>query len=214
MNIIIIGCGRVGSGLANVLSAKKHNVAIIDQDPASFEKLGANFKGKQIIGIGFDQEALLKAGIEKADALAAVTVSDEANLVAARMAKVVYKVPRVAARVYEPRKATIFKRMGLHIISPVTIGIERLANILSFNQIGSGVQIGAGQITMVDLSVSPLMIGHPVNSINMPTESQIVAITRDGKTFLPSAATLFDKDDLVHIAMLESASERINRLWS
>jgi trk system potassium uptake protein TrkA len=107
MKVIIIGCGRVGAGLAKNLSIQGIDVSVIDSDPKAFELLGPTFKGKTFVGIGFDQKVLKDAGIERADALAAVTASDEVNLVAARMAKMVFKVPRVSARVYEPQKAKI-----------------------------------------------------------------------------------------------------------
>jgi trk system potassium uptake protein TrkA len=119
MKVIIIGCGRVGAGLAKNLSLQGIDVSIIDKDPKAFEALGKTFKGKTFVGIGFDEKLLKEAGIEKADALAAVTASDEANLVAARAAKVAFKVPRVAARVYEPNKAKIYRRLGIQTISPL-----------------------------------------------------------------------------------------------
>ena len=135
MKIIIIGCGRVGSGLARMLSNRGHQVTVIDSDPVAFERLGKAFKGKTVVGIGFDRQAILDAGIEKADAFAAVTASDEANAVAARIAKNVFKVPRVAARIYDPRKADIYRRLGMQTISPVALGISRMAELLSFSNL-------------------------------------------------------------------------------
>jgi len=136
MKIIIVGCGRVGSALTLDLSLRGHQVTVIDNDPLAFESLGLAFKGEKVVGVGFDREILIKAGIQKADALAAVTVSDEANVVAARIAKQVFRVPRVAARVYDPRKAEIYRRLGISTISPVAVGSARLAELLSYTNLG------------------------------------------------------------------------------
>src|SRR5512137_1649154 len=111
MRIIIIGCGRVGAGLAQTLSDRRHEVTIVDIDPAAFERLSPGFKGKTVIGVGFDREVLLQAGVERADGFAAVTSSDEANIVAARLARQVFRVPRVVARVYDPRQAEVYRRL-------------------------------------------------------------------------------------------------------
>ena len=143
MKIIIVGCGRVGAGLAKNLSLQGLDVTVIDKNKSAFDALGSSFKGKTVEGIGFDQRVLSKAGIEKADALAAVTASDEANIVAARMARSFYKVPFVAARVYEPQKAKIYRRLGIQTISPVTLGIERLTNILVYPNLNVERTLGA-----------------------------------------------------------------------
>ena len=213
MKIIIIGCGRVGSGLAKALSLQKVDVVVIDQDPKAFQRLGKNFEGKTVTGIGFDEQVLLDAGIRTADALAAVTHSDEVNLVASRLAKVVFKVPRVAARVYEPQKAKIFRRLGLHTISPVTLGIDRLADLLVSSTITPEKPLGAGQVSIVDLDVTNNMIGHSPIDINTPTEIQVIAITRNGKTFLPNPAIRFEKDDLVHVVVTNVSLEKLKKLF-
>ena len=120
--IITIGCRRTGSGLARILTAKGHAVTMVDIDPEAFERLGPRFAGRIVLGVGFDRDVLIQAGIERADGLAAMTSSDEANVVAARIAREVFKVPRVVARLYDPRKADIYKRLGLQTIQPVTSG--------------------------------------------------------------------------------------------
>ena len=160
MKIIIIGCGRVGSGLARMLSNRDHQVTMIDSDPLSFERLGKNYKGKTVVGIGFDRQTLLDAGIEKADAFAAVTASDEANAVAARIAKNVFRVPRVAARIYDPRKADIYRRLGMQTISPVALGIVRMAELLSFSNLAVVDSLGSGEVKIVDIEVPPMLAGR------------------------------------------------------
>ena len=153
MKIIIVGCGRVGSRLARTLSLQGHTVTVVDKDPTAFEQLGASFKGKTVTGIGFDQDVLKQAGIQHVDALAAVTSSDETNVVTARLAKRVFHVPRVAARVYDPRKAEIYRRLGLQTISPVALGSVQLAELLSFSHLDTVATLGSGDVHIVDVEI-------------------------------------------------------------
>jgi trk system potassium uptake protein TrkA len=121
MHIIIIGCGRVGSQLAQILSSEGHNVVIIDKNANSFKRLGPDFNGITITGVGFDPEILKRAGIERADALAAVTNGDNSNIMASEIAKKIYKVSRVITRIYDPLRADIYKKFGLNTIGTTTI---------------------------------------------------------------------------------------------
>jgi trk system potassium uptake protein TrkA len=214
MKIIIIGCGRVGSGLARMLSNRGHQVTVIDSDPVAFERLGKAFKGKTVVGIGFDRQAMLDAGIEKADAFAAVTASDEANAVAARIAKNVFKVPRVAARIYDPRKADIYRRLGMQTISPVALGISRMAELLSFSNLAVSESIGSGEVKIVDIEIPSMLIGHTTSELTIPAEVQVTAVTRNGKTFLPISGAVFEKGDIVHLAVLATSQDRLKDLVS
>src|SRR6204780_1343903 len=114
-----MGCGRVGSRIAHTLEDLGHSVAIIDQDPDAFRKLSAGFKGKKITGIGFDQHVLIEAGIEQADAFAAVSSGDNSNVIAARVARESFGVKRVAARIYDPRRAEVYQRLGIPTVATV-----------------------------------------------------------------------------------------------
>ena len=213
MKVIIIGCGRVGAWLAKALSIQNIDVSIIDSDPKSFNLLGPTFKGKKFVGIGFDQKVLSDAGIEQADALAAVTASDEANLVAARMAKVVYRVPRVTARVYEPEKAKIYRRMGIQTVSPVTLGIDRMTSLIINPQLVIERMIGAGQVRLVDVDITPQLNNHSVKETEVPGELHIVAITRSGKTFLPNPATKFKTGDIAHLFVTTGSTNKVKRIF-
>jgi trk system potassium uptake protein TrkA len=121
MHIIIVGCGRVGSQLAQILSSEGHNVVIIDKNPSAFKRLGTDFNGITITGVGFDPEILKRAGIERADALAAVTNGDNSNIMVSQIAKKMYNVPRVITRIYDPLRADIYKKFGLNTIGTTTI---------------------------------------------------------------------------------------------
>jgi trk system potassium uptake protein TrkA len=212
MKIIIIGCGRVGSGLARMLSNRGHQVTMIDSDPLSFERLGKNYKGKTVVGIGFDRQTLLDAGIEKADAFAAVTASDEANAVAARIAKNVFRVPRVAARIYDPRKADIYRRLGMQTISPVALGIARMAELLSFANLAVVDSLGSGEVKIVDIEVPSMLTGRRMEELIIPGEVHVSAISRKGRTFLPLSGTSFEEGDIVHLSVLATSQDRLKDL--
>jgi trk system potassium uptake protein TrkA len=211
MKIIIIGCGRMGSGLAQALTLRGHTITVVDTDPAAFERLGPAFKGRTVVGIGFDRDVLIQAGIERADGLAALTESDEANAVAARMASQIFRVPRVVARLYDPRKAEIYRRLGLRTIAPVTWAVNRMADQLCFTEMERVVTLGS-EVDIMDVEVPALLVGRTVNELTSPGEIQVVAVSRGGKTFLPTFGTVFQEGDLVHLAVLSSSVDRLRSL--
>jgi len=212
MRILIIGCGRVGSGLANTLTSRGHSVAVVDKDPLAFEKLGEKFKGQTILGIGFDREVLLDAGIERADGLAAVTASDEANVVAARIARDIFHVPRVVARLYDVRQAEIYKRLGLQTIAPTGWGIDRIADLLLYSPLETVLSIGGGNVEIVEAEVPRLLVGKTVRDLTVAGEIHVVSITRATKTFLPTQGTIFQDGDLLHLAVLTTSTNRLTEL--
>lgn len=212
MRVLIVGCGRAGSGLARTMLLRGHQVTVVDKDPEAFKRLGPNFKGRQVVGIGFDRDVLLEAGIQRADGFAAVTASDEANVVAARIARQVFRVPKVVARLYDPGQAEIYRRLGLQTIAPVSWGIERIADLLLQSDLDVEYHIGAGEVNLVVHSAPPLLVGRNVNSITVPGEVHVVAVTRSGKTFLPSLGTVFLEGDVLHLAVLASSTSRLDEL--
>ena len=119
MKSIIIGCGRVGAGLAQSLCQRSQSVTVVDQDATAFERLGTGFTGQTIVGTGFDRDVRLHAGIERADGLAAVTGRDETNVVLARLARQMFRVPRVIARLHDPRHAEVYRRLGIQTMTPL-----------------------------------------------------------------------------------------------
>ena len=209
MKILIIGCGRVGAGLAKTLMGRGHSVTIIDKDPLAFEKLGDKFKGQTILGVGFDREVLLKAGIERADGMAAVTSSDEANVVASRIARDFFHVPRVIARLYDVRQAEIYKRLGIQTIAPTGWGINRIADLLLYSPLETVSSLGSGEVEMVAVEVPRLLVGKTVRDLTVAGEIHIVSITRDNKTFLPTLGTIFREQDLLHLAVLTTSTNRL-----
>ena len=211
MRIIIVGCGRMGAALAKTLGLQGHDVTVVDTDPTAFERLDQTLRCRTVVGVGFDRDVLTKAGIQRADGLAAVTPSDETNVVAARLASQVFKVPRVVARLYDPRKAEIYHRLGLQTIAPVTWGVHRIADLLCYSQLDPVVSLGA-DVDIVQLDLPPQLAGRTVKDLTIPGELQVVAISRGGKTFLPSLGTAFQPGDLIHLALLASSADRVRAM--
>ncbi len=212
MKFILIGCGRMGVALARALILREHTVTLVDKDPAAFERLGPHFKGKTVAGIGFDREVLLEAGIQKCDGLAAVTDSDEANVVTGRVASQIFRVPRVVARLYDPAKAEIYRRLGLQTISTVAWGTNRIADLLCYSQFDTLDSLGAGQVDRVDLDIPARLEGRTVADLTVAGEIQVIAVTRGGKTFLPTPGTVFQAGDLLHLALAGTSIDRLKAM--
>jgi len=212
MKIIVIGCGRVGAGLAQTLSQRKHQVTIVDRDPLAFEKLGNQFKVQAIPGFGFDRDVLMKAGIERADGVAAVTSSDEVNVVASQVAREFFHVPSVVARVADARQAEIYKRLGIQTIAPTTWGINRIADLLLYSPLQTVSSFGSGDVELVEVQVPLLLVGKTGRDLTLAGEIHIVSITRANKTFLPTQGTIFRAGDLLHLAVLTTSESRLKEL--
>jgi trk system potassium uptake protein len=212
MKIIIMGCGRVGEQAARFLSEEGHNVTIIDQDEIALGRLGGNFKGSKIKGVGFDRQILINAGIEHADAFAATSSSDNANIVAARIARIVFHVPIVITRLYDPRRAEIYRRLGLITISSTTWGAERICELISHADFDPVFSFGSGEVNLVAVELPPQLVGRQVRDLTVPGEIIVVNITRQGKALLPLSGTEFREDDLLHLAVAAQAMDRLKSM--
>ncbi|QXE92749.1 potassium channel family protein [Geomonas subterranea] len=212
MRIIVIGCGRLGGALAGALSRRGMEVAVVDRDEAAFGRLPPSFAGIKVAGMGFDREVLVRAGIESADALAALTASDEVNAVSARAARLVFKVPRVVARLYDPGKAEAYRRLGIPTISHVTWGVGRIIELLCYSPLEQVQSLGGGEVELVQVELPPLLAGRSVGELTLVGEIMVVAVTRQGRTLIPTPGTLFQHGDLVHLALLTSSSQRLKHL--
>jgi len=130
MNIVIMGCGRVGAQLAAILDEEGHKVTILDRDTYSFRRLPGNFRGTALVGDGTDEDILIRAGIEEAHAFVAVTQGDNRNVMASQIAKHIFNVPKVACRVYDPLREEMYHALGLETISPTTVGAKLLKDLI------------------------------------------------------------------------------------
>lgn len=212
MRFIVTGCGRTGAGLAELLDRAGHDVTVIDADGAAFERLGSSFGGSTVRGVGFDRTVLLTAGIEHADGVAAVTGNDEVNAVVSRLASRVFRVPKVVARLHDPLKAGIYRRLGVQVVAPVDWSIHRTADLLTFAQAGVITSLGSGQVDLVEASAPALLEGRTVDEIAVPGEILPVAMSRAGRTFIPSGATVVHSGDILHMAVVGASRERLEAL--
>ena len=213
MKVIIMGCGRLGAQVAQLMCEENHDVTVIDADANTLKRLGEGFRGKKIIGIGFDRDVMIGAGIERADAFAATSPSDNANVIAARIARNVFKVPRVLARLYDPQRAEIYKRLGLLTISSTTLGAERIRALLTHEEFDPILTFGSGEVFMLTLEVPYQLVGRMVKHISIPGEIQVVSLSRQGHAFIPLSGTEFQAGDIIHLAILATSMARITDLF-
>lgn len=212
MKVIIMGCGRVGEQLGRLMVDEGHEVAVIDSDPSALARLGLDFKGRRIRGVGFDRSTLLEAGIERADAFAATSSSDNANIVAARIARNIFRVPRVVARLYDPRRAEIYRRLGLLTISSTTWAAERIRELILHAELDPRFTFGHGEVCVVSIETPPQLIGRMVKDLIVPGEINVAAITRQGQAFIPLSGTEFHDGDVIHLLVLSTAMDRFKAL--
>jgi trk system potassium uptake protein TrkA len=207
-----MGCGRVGSQVSLLLD-KEHNVTVIDhRDTDALLRLGPDFKGRVINGLGFDENILMEAGIKEADAFIAASSTDNANIVGARIAKNIYKVPRVVARLFDPRRAEIYQRLGLKTISTTNMGAERIFELVTHSDMDVIHNFGHGEVSLIAIEASYSLAGRTVRDLTIPGEFGVVSITREEKAFLPSAGTQFREGDILHLTVQASSLERLHDL--
>jgi trk system potassium uptake protein len=212
MKSIILGCGRVGAGLAQSLSQRGQVVVVVDQEATAFERLGPGFTGQTVLGVCLDRDVLLQAGIEHVDGLAAVTGSDDTNVVLARLARQVFRVPRVVARLHDPRHAEVYRQLGIQTLTPLTWGIQRLTELLCYTHLNTTLSLGSGEVDLVEVELPPLLAGRTVNELTLSGEIHVAALSREGRTFLPTLGTVFREGDLVHLVVLGSSAARLTAL--
>jgi trk system potassium uptake protein TrkA len=211
MKIIVVGCGRVGAHLAKTLVQRSHSVTVVDKDPDAFERLGVSFVGQTVKGVGFDRDVLLEAGIERTDGLAAVTNSDEVNVVAAQVARNVFHVPRVVARLYDPRQAEIYNRLGLHTVAPNSWGVQRIAESLVYSQMDVILSLNS-ELAIVEVETPHLLVGRTVNDLTIPGEVSVIAINRQNRAILPTLGTTFQPGDRLYLAVMQTAMAQLNTM--
>src|SRR5512143_2133848 len=212
MKVIIMGCGRVGEQVARLMDAEGHAVTVIDCDGTALARLGPQFKGRAVLGVGFERDTLMAAGIEGADAFAATSSSDDVNIVAARLARNVFHVPRVVTRLYDPRRAEIYQRLGLVTISPTSWGAERIRELFSHATLDSVATFGNGEVSLIVVEAPVALVGRTVSTLVVAGEIIVVAIVRDGKAILPTFGTEIRDGDTLHLAVLAEAMVRLESM--
>lgn len=204
MYIIIVGCGRVGSELAKLLSGEGHNVVVIDRSQASFDRLGSTFNGLTLVGNGFSLDLLRQAGIEKADAFCSVTNGDNTNLISAQVARKIFKVSKVIARVYDPQRANIYTALGLDILSGTILFASMIRDKIVESRFSSYL-IESKDLGVLEIDVKDDLAGKAVADINVPGEFMVVAIRRLDGVVIPEPKTPVKKKDvLMAVVKVES----------
>jgi trk system potassium uptake protein TrkA len=210
--IVIVGCGRVGMELAQSVAAQGYPVAVMDSNPKAFDRLGSSFRGRMVQGDALDQEALKRAGIEGAHGLAAVTSSDSANIVTARIARDIYKVAHVVARVYDPARGPIYERLGLQTIASSSWGARRIEQLLLHPGLQSVVTAGNGEVQVYEIAVPDAWDGRRLGDLLPAGEALPVALARGGRALLPEANTPLQAQDFLHVSATGAGAARLREL--
>jgi trk system potassium uptake protein TrkA len=205
VHVIIVGCGRVGSSLARELTDGGHSVAVIDKRAQSFERFLGDWPGVKIVGYGFDRDRLQEAGVERADALAAVTSGDNSNIMVARIAKETYQVPRVMARIYDPRRAGVYERLGIPTVATVEWTTDQAMRRLLPEASRAEWVDPTGGVALVERRLAPAWVGRPLGDLEMDGRWRVVSLTRAGKAALAETTLLVQEDDLVTVAVAGAA---------
>ena len=200
VHVVIVGCGRVGSSLGRVLTGDGHTVAIIDRRAEAFNRLGPDFSGRTIQGIGFDRDRLIEAGIEEAGALAAVTNGDNSNILIARVARENFGIEQVVARIYDPRRAVIYQRLGIMTVATVAWTTDQVLRRLLPEARPAEWTDPTAKVCVVDRTVPDAWAGHPLTDVEEATGARIVAINRMGAATIPTSRTMAQAGDVLYIA--------------
>ena len=212
MNVIVVGIGFMGSGLVRRLSRQGFDVTAVDRDRAALDVLPASFTGKRVCGVGFDRDVLLQAGIERASAVVSCMGSDEANIVVAHVARGTFRVPRVIARLHDLSKADTYRRLNIQTISPSAWGIGRICELLTYRQLDGVFEIGSGEVNLVRADVPALLDGATVRELTALGEVQIVSVSRNNETFIPTQGTVLANGDIIYAAVATSAARRFKQM--
>ena len=199
MHIVIMGCGRVGSTLAHILEDRGCSVAVIDQDPDAFRRLGSSFKGRKVTGVGFDQTVLEEAGIREAGAFAAVSSGDNSNVIAARVARESFGVERVAARIYDPRRAEVYQRLGFPTVATVRWTADQMLRRLLPEGAEALWRDPTGEVVLAEVAYDPAWVGEKVQAMEEATGARVAFLTRLGEAMLPGPGVVLQEGDVLHV---------------
>lgn len=200
MYVVIMGCGRVGSALVAGLERLGHEVAVIDREAQAFRRLGPDFRGRQVVGQGFHREVLVDAGIEQAQAFAAVSSGDNSNIISARVARESFGVERVVARIYDEKRAAVYERLGIPTVATVSWSTDRLLRMLLPDGVASAWREPSGTVAILALPVHEDWVGRPVRELESATGARVAFIVRFGTGVLPRPDTAVQAEDTVYVA--------------
>lgn len=214
VHIVIMGCGRVGSTLAHILEDHGHSVAIIDQDVEAFRKLRPGFRGSKVTGVGFDRDVLVEAGIERADAFAAVSSGDNSNVIAARVVRESFGVQRVAARIYDPRRAEVYQRLGIPTVATVRWTADQMLRRLLPEGVATLWRDPTGAVVLAELACCDEWFGEKVSALELAADARVAFISRLGDALLPGPGTVLQQGDVLHVIAKEEDLDRIAAVFA
>lgn len=212
MHVVIMGCGRVGSTLAASLEARGHTVSVIDQDSDAFRRLGPDFAGSTITGIGFDREVLIEAGIERADAFAAVSSGDNSNIISARLARETFGVQRVVARIYDPKRAEVYERLGIPTVATVRWTADRMLRHLVPEGYVEMWRDPTSAVAMIEVTLHAGWLGRPVKLLEEATGARVAYLMRFGVGALPTASTALQDGDQVFMLVTDEIAAGVTKV--
>lgn len=204
-----MGCGRVGSTLARSLEDRGHTVAVIDSNPDAFRRLGPSFNGIKVTGVGFDQDVLDRAGIEKADAFCAVSSGDNSNIIAARVARESFGIQQVVARIYDPGRAEVYQRLGIDTVATVKWTADQVLRRILPAGAEPDFRDPSGTIRLDQFRVNEAWIGHRTVEFQQQSGSRIAWIDRLGEGMLPTRDSVIQEGDVLHLVMREENADRV-----
>jgi trk system potassium uptake protein TrkA len=214
VHVVIMGCGRVGSALAKALEVGGHTVAIIDRDASAFRRLPPEFVGQRVTGIGFDRDTLVEAGIDRAEAFAAVSSGDNSNIIAARVARETFGIENVVARIYDPRRAEVYQKLGIPTVATVRWTADQVMRRLLPTGMLSQWRDPSGHVVLAELAYNPAWIGHKVTALEEESGARVALLTRFGDGVLPKKGTVIQDGDLVHVTMAWDERDQIQSVFA
>lgn len=209
MHVVIGGCGRVGSQMTVDLARQGHTISIIDKNPRAFERLPPGFEGQTLVGMVFDRETLEEAGIKDAGAFIAVTNGDNSNIVSARIAREHYGIEGVVARIYDPRRAEIYQRLGIKTVATVRWAASEIYDLLFHGIEHAELAIGNGAMVLLRVEIGPQLAGTLVNQLAEQGKALVVAVDRRGTPEIPGPQMTFQEGDVAHIVVARDAIEAL-----
>jgi trk system potassium uptake protein TrkA len=210
--IVIMGCGRVGGELTVQLGKAGHSVAIIDKRKEAFDRLPPGFQAKQVVGFGFDRDVLEEAGIKSAGAFVAVSNGDNSNIVSARVAREHFHVPKVVARIYDPRRAEIYERLSIPTVASVRWSAQQIQFLLFHGREEMKESFAGGSLLHMQLSIPDHLAGKPVSSLEDPGMLVVAGVDRGGSGFIPVDGSTFQQGDVAHVIIARDAMDRLDLL--
>ena len=204
-----MGCGRTGSTLAQMVEGRGHTVAVVDQNPDSFRRLGGHFEGRRVVGAGFDRETLAEAGIQDAYAFAAVSSGDNSNILAARVARETFGVSNVVARIYDPGRAEVYQRLGIPTVATVRWTADQMVRRLLPSGAATEFRDASGTLVLAEVQVHPGWVARRISALEEATGARVAFITRLGEGTIPTDDTVYQEGDLVHLVFRQDQTSEV-----